>query len=112
MLKLRELRKNKGITMKELGKLVGVAEAAISQYETGKRQMSNEVLLRLGEFFDVSVGYLLGVESEKAPAPEGERKVSDDDIMFALWGDTKDMDKNDLEDVRRYAAFVRERKKK
>ena len=112
MLKLRELRKNKGITMKELGKLVGVSEAAISQYETGKRQMSNEVLLRLGEFFDVSVGYLLGVESEKAPAPEGERKVSDDDIMFALWGDTKDMDKNDLEDVRRYAAFVRERKKK
>ena len=80
MLKLRELRKNKGITMKELGKLVGVSEAAISQYETGKRQMSNEVLLRLGEFFDVSVGYLLGVESEKAPAltEKDERDISKD----------------------------------
>ena len=58
--------------------------------------------------------YLLtGEESKKALTPEGEREVSDDDIMFALWGDSEDVDKDDLDDVkRRYAAFVRERKKR
>lgn len=49
---------------------------------------------------------------EKAPTQEGERTISDKEIMFALWGDTTDVDEDDLEDVKRYAAFVRERKKK
>ncbi len=51
-------------------------------------------------------------KKEKAPAPEGERKVSDEDIKFALWGDTSNITDDDLEDVKRYAAFIRERKRK
>lgn len=50
--------------------------------------------------------------NEKAPTQEGERPISDREIMFALWGDTTDVDESDLEDVKRYAAFVRERKRK
>ena len=40
------------------------------------------------------------------------RKISDRELMFALWGDTDIISEADLEDVRRYAAFVAERKKK
>ena len=112
MLKLRELRKKTNMTMKELGAALGLAESTISQYETGKRQPDYETLLRLGEFFGVSIDYLLGQETEKAPTKDGERTISDEDIMFALWGEQNDMDKEDLEDVKRYAAFVRERKQK
>ncbi len=113
MLKLRELRKRTGITMKDLGEAIGLAESTISHYETGKRQPDYETLLKFGEFFGVSVDYLLtGDESKKAPTQEGERKISDADIKFALWGDSRDIDDEDLEDVRRYAAFVAERKKK
>ena len=36
----------------------------------------------------------------------------DEDLAFALWGDTTDIDEQDLEDVKRFAAFIRERKKK
>ena len=53
--------------MKQLGEVVDLAESTISQYETGKRQPDNETLLRLGEFFGVTVGYLLGVEEVKTP---------------------------------------------
>ena len=61
----------------------------------------------------MSVDYLLGNEPKaKTPAETGERTVSDEDIMFALWGDTDDVDEDDLDDVKRYAAFVRERKNK
>jgi repressor LexA len=58
--RIRMLRKEKRMTMKQLGKIVGVAESTISQYETGKRQPDYNVLCGIAEFFGVSVDYLLG----------------------------------------------------
>lgn len=108
MLKLRELRKNCGLTMKELGAEIGVAESTISQYETGKRQPDYETLLKLGEFFGVSVDFLLtGDESKKAPTQEGERQVSDDDIKFALFGGDGEITDAMYEEVKRFAQMVK-----
>lgn len=70
MNRIRELRKNRCMTMKELGAIVGLAESTISQYETGKREPDNETLLRLGEFFNTSVDYLLGRETVAGCPPE------------------------------------------
>lgn len=50
-------------------------------------------------------------ENKKAPTPEDERKVSDQELMFALWGDTDEVDLADLDDVKRYAEFIRGRKR-
>lgn len=92
MLKLRELRKKCGLTMKELGAEIGVAESTISQYETGKRQPDYETLLKLGEFFGVSVDYILtGEETKKAPTPEGEREIGFDDFTYAFYEESKDL---------------------
>lgn len=68
--RIRELRKSRGLTMKQLGEKLGLAESTISQYETGKRQPDNETLLELGEIFDVTVGYILGAEKEQPHVPE------------------------------------------
>lgn len=102
MLKLRELRKKCGMTMKELGKEMGVAESTISQYETGKRQPDYETLLRLGEFFGVSVDYILGNDSPiqfpvlqanehelKAAFFEGAEDLPPEE-MEMLWQDAKE----------------------
>lgn len=62
--RIRELRKKRNITMKQLGAELGLAESTISQYETGKRSVDNETLLKLGDIFGVSVGYILGSERE------------------------------------------------
>ena len=72
---LRILRKNKGLSMKELGEIIGVAESTISQYETGKREPDFETLLKLGEFFNVSVDYLLRGDSlSEGKAPTLNKK--------------------------------------
>lgn len=64
MKKLRELRKAQGMTMKQLGAMVGVSESAISQYETGKRNADYKLLLQFAKIFGVSIEYLLtGEES-------------------------------------------------
>ena len=71
MLMLRSARKAKGLTMKELGTMVGVSESAISQYETGKREMDFETLLKIGEILECSADYLLRGEGKKnIPSPE------------------------------------------
>ena len=85
MLKLRELRKKFGLTMKELGIEIGVAESTISQYETGKRQPDYETLLKLSEYFGVSVDYLLGREiKEKTPSKIGEGHRPPDEETLRL----------------------------
>lgn len=56
---MRQLRKKKGITMKELGEQVGVAEITISTYETGKREPSLDVLCKIADVLDVSLDMLV-----------------------------------------------------
>ena len=65
---IRALRKEKNLTMKELGKMMGVAESTISMYENGYREPDTKTLIRLADFFNVSTDYLLG-RTENAHDP-------------------------------------------
>ena len=81
---LRKIRKARGLTMKQLGQMVGVTESAIGQYETDKRNPSYEMLLKLGEALGCSVDYLLngprGLVLTKSEHPEVEiTEIHDDD---------------------------------
>lgn len=69
-MRIRELRKAKKVTMKELGNIIGVAESTMSLYETGKRKPDPETLSRLADYFNVSVDYLLGRDEEQPQAVE------------------------------------------
>ena len=70
----RELRKKAKMTMKELGKAVGLAESTISLYETGKHEPDLDTLRRFADIFGVSVDYLLGRDvpdsSDQSNAPD------------------------------------------
>lgn len=57
---IRALRNKNKLTMKELSKILGVAESTISLYENEKRQPDNDTLCRLADYFNVSIDYLLG----------------------------------------------------
>ena len=98
--------------MKQLGEVLDLAESTISQYETGKRQMDNETLLRLGEFFNVSVGYILGAEDSKTSAESHDRIDSLDEIDLAFYGAFKELNEDDQETVRDMVRIMRERRAK
>ena len=57
--KIRELRKTRGMTAKQLGNVLNVAESTISLYENGKRAPDYEMLKKISAYFGVSVDYLL-----------------------------------------------------
>lgn len=75
--RIREIRKQKGITMKQLGLILGLAESTISQYETGKREPSIEQARKIADALSVSLSDLLGIE------PEGN-KESDKQLLARL----------------------------
>ena len=109
--RIRELRKQCGITMKQLGDIVDLAESTISQYETGKREPDNETLLKISEYFGVTVGYLLGAENSKTPAETGKGDVLDE-IDVAFYGEYKELSEDDKETVRSMVRVMRERRVK
>lgn len=85
MNRLRELRREKGLTMKQFGSFFGLAESTISQYETGKRQPDNDALVKFANYFGVTIDYLLGngqTEQKKGPATERDRLLEDNIKLF------------------------------
>lgn len=71
MTNLRKIRKRERLTMKALAELSGVTESMIGMIETGKRNPSYEVLLRLSEALGCTVDELVRDE-EKSPSEEDE----------------------------------------
>ena len=63
--RLRELRKGRGLTQKELGSQTGLSKAVVSKYETGMGYPSFDILIRIAQFFGVSTDYLLGASRNK-----------------------------------------------
>lgn len=60
-MKLKELRKAKGLTQQETADLLGLSQVTYSRYESGEREPSNEMLIKMALFFGVTVDQLLGV---------------------------------------------------
>ena len=64
--RLKELRKEKGLSLKEMGKIFVMSDTAIRQYEIGDRKMHSEILLKYADYFNVTTDYLLYRTNNKA----------------------------------------------
>ena len=62
MNRLKELRKEKKITQKELADNLGISKRTLGYWENGERQIKPDKAQALADYFGVSVGYLLGYE--------------------------------------------------
>ena len=58
--RLKELREKYDLSQLELGKILSVTSQSISNYETGKRMPEIPELIKLADYFGVSVDYLIG----------------------------------------------------
>lgn len=80
MNRIKKLREEKNIYQKDLAKLLGVSIPAINYYENEKRAIDTETALKLADYFDVSVDYLLG-KSDIRNIPKVD--LNDMEIAFA-----------------------------
>ena len=106
-----DLCKKNGISCKKAAEDIGLSNSITTKWKKTGATPGGDTLNRIAAYFGVRTDYLLGKKTEKASTENGERQMSDEELKFALWGDCTDVSDDDLDDVRRYAAFVRERKK-
>ncbi len=57
--RLRELRKSRGYTQISLQMQTGIEQALLSKFENGERVPPTETLMRLADFYNVSIDYIL-----------------------------------------------------
>ena len=93
--KIRELRKQKGVSQAVIAEYLGITKQAYSLYETGKREPDFDSLLKLADYFGTDTDSLLS---------DSAIKVSDSRLKFALFGDAE-IDDEVLDDVKRLAKL-------
>ncbi|MCI9510020.1 MAG: helix-turn-helix transcriptional regulator [Angelakisella sp.] len=59
--RLSKLRQERNLSQRELGEIILVSGYTISAYELGRSDPSDDIKVRLAQFFDVSVDYLIGL---------------------------------------------------
>lgn len=65
--RLKMLRKEKGLTGTEFGKLFNFSRSGVSNWEARTREPSQAVLKEIADYFEVSVDYLIGVSDVRSP---------------------------------------------
>lgn len=80
--RIRELRNEQSLTLKELGEKVGLAPNTISQYETGDREPKLKTWQKLADYFDVSVGYLQGIEEQSTTDIQNQKRWNERERSF------------------------------
>lgn len=62
--RLKELRKERGLTQSEFAKRINTTQKNISKYELEMLDLSTETIILICKTFNVSADYLLGLEDE------------------------------------------------
>ena len=105
MNRLKELRKDKNKSQKEIAELLEVNEKTISRWEKGERPIKTDKAQQLADYFGVSVGYLLG--NDEVP------KELIDELELQLDRVLTPTEKEDLENnpelKNHYLSIVRDR---
>lgn len=104
------LCKERGISVSRAAMEAGISKSLVTKWKTNNVETpSPEVLNKLSKYFNMPISELLGEETEKAPTDTGRRQVSDEDIQFALFGGNDEITEAMYEEVKQFAAFIRQR---
>lgn len=88
--RLKNLRKQAGLTQQQLATQLGITKSVVSFYELQERSPSPEVLIKLASIFHVSADYLLGLDTRETI-------------------DVSDLDEKDIQAVRTLVERLRDK---
>lgn len=94
---LKMHRKEKGITQIRLSIEAGVSQETISAYESGKALPSAETLIKLSNYLNVSIDFLLDLTSN--PIRNYDVENNEDNKFLSLY---KSLNKEQREDIMKY----------
>lgn len=108
MIRLRALRQEQNISMKQLGDIFGMAESTISLYENEKRKIDTDMLIKFANYFNVSTDYLLGITDERNSSSDND-DIGFDDFTYAMHNETKELTEDDKQMLLGMAKMLKKR---
>lgn len=102
MNRLKLLREEKGLFQSDIAKILGISNAAVGFYESGKRDMSTETVIKLAEYFNVSTDYLLG----KSDIRNSEDKIKEE-FEFAYHKEMEGLTDAEIADALRFYKQIK-----
>lgn len=96
--RLRSLREQHKISQKDFAEILGVSNVVLSRYENGERKPDYDMLIKIAEYFDVSVDYLLGKSNSVQLSDDEEFQNFIEDPELEMW--YKQLPNNKEEDLR------------
>lgn len=73
--RIRELRREKKYSQKDLAEILGLERSSYAYYELGRVQISIDVLCTLTQLYDVTADYILGISDERNPGKHTDQKA-------------------------------------
>lgn len=83
MNKLRELRKEKNFSLRDLAEQIHIDKSTLSRYERDEQEIKSSDLILFCKYFDVSSDYLLG-NTDIRKNPARNTSIDPNDVSFAL----------------------------
>lgn len=65
--RIRDLREDKDLTQEQLAKLLNVSQTTYSRYESGNLDIPSQSLVKLAQYYSISVDYLLNLTDNRMP---------------------------------------------
>ena len=103
-----DLCQKQGLTPSGAAAKIGFNRASITVWKNSGKAPKQDLLLKIAEYFQVSVDYLL--EKETAPAETGRHRVDLSDIDFAFYGQFKELSDDDKETLMDMVRVMRQRR--
>lgn len=70
--RIRDLREDKDLNQTQVAKMLGMSQTGYSKYETGENDIPTTILIKLSNFYDTSIDYLLGQTDRKTRYPKSK----------------------------------------
>lgn len=95
---LRLARERMGMTQKEVSEAIGVAKSTYSLYESGNREPNVPTIKKLSDILKTSADELLGIEESEV-------------TTIAAHFDGNEYTEEELDEIRQFAEFVKNKRK-
>jgi len=73
-IRIKDLRTDNDLTQAEIASAIGITQRKYSYLETGRQQLTDDLLVRLAVFYKTSIDYLLGLTDDPRPYPRAKRR--------------------------------------
>lgn len=122
-IRIKEIRRNKGLTQKQLGEKCHIAESTIRRYESGNLNPKIETLQKIATALECDLSDLmdsdeyklhnieLAIKKANDSVLEKNKEMKDEPLTIAAHFDGDEYTEEELEAIREFAEFVKSKRK-